>query len=151
MADLATSGSVTRTELALAALSLQQAGAYEILPGTGPGALSWRREVARSPMVHGEVLVGAVKDIQIAPLAIRVIGTTASQMWARVGELTAAFEQFSYSLSLVIGGVTFTWLCQCADWSSGDGGEFQKFHLMSHQTEVRFQIPRHPVPTAGSV
>jgi hypothetical protein len=151
MADLAVDGSVTRTELALADLDLQQSGVYEILPGTGPGAMVWRREVARSPMVHGEVLVGAVKDVEIAQLRIRVTGTTASQLWSRVGDLTAAFEQFQYDLSLVIGGVTFTWVCQCADWTSGDGGEFQKFHLMSHQTDVTFQIPRHPVPTAGSV
>lgn len=149
--ELATDGSVTRSELSLAALDLQQAGIYEILPGSGPGGLSWRRQTVRSVMMHGEALVGAVKDVQVAPLGVRVYGTTQSQLWSRVRTLLDAFEQFSYSLTLVIGGITFTWECQPADSVVGEGGEFQKFHLMSLQTDVQLTIPRSPIPTAGSV
>ena len=150
MPDLSVSASVTRAEMSLAPLSIEVANQYRIMRSTlGPGAVSWRKQTATSPYVHGAILVGAVKDIGLATLGVRVMAPSDSTLWARVDTLVRAFEQFTYDLSVTIDGSTFTWRCQPADYSVGDSGVFQEFHLMSHQQEVRFTIPRHPTPVAG--
>lgn len=150
MADLSIACSVTRTELSEADLSLEDPGKYSIIRDTlGPGAISWRRQTVTSAYVHGAVLVGAVKDTAVAPLGIRVIGSSDSSLMSRMSTLLAAFEQFTYNLSVTLNGQTWTWKCEPADYSVGDSGVFQDFHLRALQQEVRFSIPRHPIPVAG--
>lgn len=150
MTELAISASITRSELLLAPLSLEVPGQYQIMRSTlGPGAISWRRQTASSPFVHGQVLVNAVKDVATSTLGVRVIGGSASSLWSRIDTLLRAFEQFSFDLTVALDGQTFTWRCQAADYSVGESGVFQDFHLRSLQQEVQFSIPRHPTPVAG--
>lgn len=149
MPDLTLSLTITRTELALSALELSDPGnGYEVI-SVGPGSTSWRREVAKSPWVHGEALVSAVKDVGIAPLSVRVMGTSAAQKETRLGVLLAAFSQFLYTMTVTINGVGYAWACEPADWSVGEDGEFNKFFEMAHRSEVKLSIPRNPVPTDG--
>lgn len=150
MPNLTITGTITRTELALADLAFQDAGVYQVV-SAGPGALGWRREVATSPYVHGETLVSAVKDVGRAPLVVRALGTSASQLDTRIAALVRAFEQFSYSITLTIDGVVKTWTCEPADYAPGDSGTLDKFGLMAKMQEIHFDIPRHPVPVAGSM
>lgn len=142
---------ISRTELALANLALEdEANGYEIV-SLGPGALSWRRETVRSPYVHGETLVTAVKDLSIAPMTVRVKASSAATLDTRLDALLDAFAQFEYSIGVTIDGVSKIWTCQPADLSVGDGGEFNKYQLMAKMYEVTLSIPRHPVPTSGSM
>lgn len=151
MSNLNLTIAVTRTLLALDPLYLDGTGnGYEIFK-LGPGSTSWRKEVVESPYTHGNTLVSAVKDIQNAPLGVRVRGSSAAQLDSRLDTLLDAFSQFSYYLSVVIDGETKVWLCEPADWSVGEDGEFNKFHLMAKIYEVSFDIPRQPVPTSGSI
>lgn len=149
MTDLTLDVQVNRTELALAELDIQDpANGYSVVK-LGPGATSWRRDTVKSPWVHGETLIHAVKDVQIAPLTVRVSGSSAAQKETRLGILLDAFSQFTYSIGVAINGVAYVWYCQPADWSTGEGGELSKFHEMAHITEVEFSIPRNPVPFVG--
>lgn len=150
MAELSIVASITRAELLLAPLPIEVPGQYQIIRETlGPGSISWRRQTARSAYVHGEVLVGLVKDITVSTLGVRVLGSSAATLWSRMNTLLRAFEQYSYDLSVTLDGQTFTWRCQAADYAVGESGVFQDFHLRSLQQEVRFSIPRHPTPVAG--
>ena len=151
-------GYVTRAALSLPNLSIESPGAYRIV-SDDPGSLAWRKAVATSPYQHGEFLVGAVKDVLTAILAIRCYGSSASELNANVAALLRAFEQFSYTLSVSIEGVESRWICEPADYSVADGatetaakrrGGFDKFALMSHQQTYVFNIPRSPVPAAGA-
>jgi hypothetical protein len=50
---------------------------------------------------------------------------------------------------LVIDGVTRTWVCEPADYAPSDE-EYDKLRLMQFQQVYRLQIPRQPVPSAGT-
>jgi len=149
MPDMTLSVHVSRAELALSNLELNDpANGYDVI-SVGPGSTSWRRETVKSPWVHGETLINAVKDVGIAPLSIRVMGSSAAQKETRLGALLAAFSQFNYVQTVTINGVGYAWACQPADWSVGDDGEFEKFFEMTHRSQVKLSIPRYPVPSDG--
>ena len=149
--ELVTAASVTRTELALADLDLNDKTTYGVM-AAGPGAKSWRRQTAESPFMHGRALVGAVLDTEVAPLRIRVKGSTDSVLNTNLNALLRAFEQFTYDLTLTIEGVTYTWRCEPADYTIGDrGGEINTFVRLANQEWVSFEIPRNPIPVAGVI
>ena len=150
MTDIAVACFITRTELALADLNLNDGSNYKVI-GIGPGSLEWNRQYAGSPYVHGEVLVNAVKAQGNLPMSIRCKGTTQSAREANVAALCRALEQFVYNITLTIEGVTYTWQCDPADYSLDEKGEISKFHRLAKQTVVTAQVPRHPIPIAGSV
>jgi hypothetical protein len=148
--DLAITSTISRTELALPALSLNDHTTYTLI-GIGPGAVTWKRQYASSVFVHGDVLVNAVKGHGNLPMMVRVKGTTQAAVDTNLAALLRALDQFSYQLSITIAGVTWTWNCDLADYSVDDGGEFSKFYKLAKQTIVTAQIPRNPIPVAGSV
>lgn len=149
MPDLSLDVAITRTELALADLLIQDpANGYEVVR-LGPGSRSWRKETVKNAYVHGDTLVNAVLDVQVAPMTIRVSGLTLATANSRLETLLDAFSQFSYSLGVIIDGETWVWVCQPADASVGEGGSFNKFHTMAHMYEVTLSIPRNPVPISG--
>lgn len=153
MASIAVAGSITRQEVEggpLADLNINDVSNYKIIT-VGPGTLEWQRQYASSIYVHGDYLVNAVKAQGTLPLAVRVKGTTQSQIDSNLAALCRALEQFTYQLTITLEGVTWTWQCDPADYGVDEKGEFSKFHRLAKQTVVTAQIPRHPVPIAGSV
>lgn len=156
MANLTITGSVTRLLVPggpLAALSVQSPGAYSII-SVGPGLIAWRRQTAESKWVHGRYLTAAVMDVEMAPLKIRVYGSSAAALDANTAALLAALHQFAYQLTLTIDGITTTWSCEPADGGPAgaeEAGSWDKFSLMERQQVYAFQIPRNPVPVAGSM
>lgn len=149
MADLAVAASVTRAELALAALDLSQPGVYKVV-SWGPGLVAWDRQTVRSRFVHGETLVGAVKQQASDALVVRAYGATHAQLRQRIKAVTDAFSQFSYDLTVTIEGEVSTHRCDPADYTVGEADAVQKFHLMALQQEVSLTVPRQPVPTVGA-
>lgn len=155
MASLTLNVKVGRDLLSMGDLDLENYPAYEVVAG-GPGSISWRRQTVDSPYVHGSLLVSAVKDLEYAPLTIRVRGSNDDEVDDRLAVLIQAFSQFAYYLYWDIGsGVTQKkWGCQPADWdyvSTEGQGSFDKHRLMAKMYEVTFNIPRHPQPITGSV
>lgn len=152
MPDLSLFYGVTRTELGLAELALEDpVNGYSIVR-MGPGAASWRRETVTSPYCHGDTLVAAVRDAQIAPLTVRVRADTPTTLDTRLATLLEAFSQYEYYTGIITdGAVSKQWRCSPADWSVGESGEMNKFHLMSNIYEVTFSIPRQPIQIAGSI
>jgi hypothetical protein len=151
MVDMTLSYQVTREELGLGNLELQDpANGYEVVR-FGPGAMAWNRQTVKSPFIHGEVLVGATMGLETAPLTVRVRASTAAALDSRLAVLLAAFSQFAYFAGADINGQPYIWACQPADWSVGENGEFNKFHVMAKIAEVSLSIPRDPTPTAGVI
>ena len=144
MADLDIELTVTRDELALADLTVSRANGYSIVKeGIGPGRSTWRRITTTSPWVHGNQLVHAVREAPSMQVAVRVTGTSHSNLWTRINTLTDAFSQFDYDLTFTIEGVTFTWdRCQPADFSVGNDGQIDDRMIRSLKQEVRFLVER---------
>jgi len=146
MSALTTTGVITRTELALSDLSITPAGGYYIQrDGFGPGQIEWRRSEAESPYVAGSTLTHAVKGQETSTLKIRVEDVTEAGMYSRMGTLATAFEQFSYTMTITIGGQAFAYECDCSDYSVGDGGNVQDLWVRSFTQMMVFQIPHKPI------
>src|SRR4051794_7570499 len=116
---------VTVTVTGTISLTLSAANGYEVnVEGLGPGPRTYRRETVTSPFVRGRFLIDAQLDSPTAPLSIWVGGSTAAQLSTRVAALIAAFDQLSYTLTVVIDGETYAWACEPADSTVGDAGAF---------------------------
>jgi hypothetical protein len=140
MAAITLTTTVTRTELSLASLDVNSSP-YKVM-SIAEGGISMRRQTAESPYVDGRTLTAAVKDTGQAMLAVRVSGTSAATVRSNIQALVAAFQQFEYTLTVVMDSTTiYTWTCEPADYEIGSGGEFSKFHWLANQQEVFLTIP----------
>lgn len=140
-----TDGIITRAELSLANFAFGPANGYYIQRGGfGPGEVSHRTTYAESPYVIGKTLTHAVKDLMTSTLIIRVEGTDHSDMMDKTEELCEAFEQFAYTLTIIIDGESYTYACDTADYSIGDGGQLDDLWLRSATQLVSFEVPHKP-------
>lgn len=145
MAEMQTDGIITRTELALANLAFSPVNGYYIArDGWGPGEVTHRTTYVSSPYVIGQTQVHAVKDLQTSVLRVRVKGDTQTELYTRLEALCEAFEQFSYTLTIIINGVTYTYACNTANYSVGDGGNLEDLWLRSNTQMVTFEVPHTP-------
>lgn len=138
-------GSITRTELSLGALTLGSGDYLILAEGMDFGPVTWRRQEARSPFIHGAIPTGQTKDITSAMMGIRVLGTTQSQLASNIDALVDAVSQWTYQINLDLDGTDYTWQCYSADYAVGASDD--RFDLLD--VEVRLVIPRSPVPVAG--
>lgn len=148
MGDLTITATISRTDLALADLALEDPGTYRIVE-LSTGTVTWRRETVESPNVRGRGLIGAVQDTKTGRIVIRASASSAAALATRTATLTDAFEQLGYTLTVTIDGVTHSWACECADWAPGTDGAVDKFELADRQRTLAFTWPHDPVPLAG--
>lgn len=145
MTTYQTDGTITRTELSLATLAFTPANGYYIQRnGFGPGEVSHRKTYVESPYVIGQTMVHSVKDLATSSLTVRVQGTSHSDMIDKLETLCEAFEQFNYTLTIIIDGISYVYDCDTADYSIGDGGNVDDLWLRSSTQLVSFDIPHKP-------
>lgn len=147
-----TVSTVTVTVTGATSLALTAANGYEVnVEGLGPGPRTYRRETVTSPFVRGRFLIDAQLDSTTAPLSIWVGGNSAAQLSTRISALIAAFDQLTFTLTVVIDGETYEWACEPADSVVGDSGTFDFWDLGAFQQVVHLNIPRDPLPVAGAL
>lgn len=117
----------------------------------GPGDLTWRLNEQKSPFISGSMLVSAVKDTKTVLLGVRTWGSTVPDLMNRLAVLCRAFEQFSYTLTMTIDGSVLSYLCQPANYSSGNNGELDKYELGQKTQLTTFSIPTNPIPILGGI
>lgn len=151
MPDLTITASLTRVELSLAVLNINDQTNYKIIK-VGPGSVEWDRQYAGSPFIHGETLVNAVMKQGKLPLSVRCKGSTSGVVDTNRAALCRALEQFTYTLSLTVDGVSWSWKCDPADYSVDEtDGAFNGFFTRAKQSVVTADIPRDPIPLSGSL
>lgn len=138
-------------------LNINDYTAYEIVH-VGPGVTRWIRDWATAPDVHGAQEVSRRLDMTTIPLAVRVKGSSMSQLVTRSGLLIAAFSQAHYEFTLGIDGSSITWACLAADIGPSDSsgsssdGLFDKFSLAAKYRQVYdLAVPRQPIPVSGAL
>ena len=148
MATFQADGTITRAAplTDTSTLDINETNGYYIQrDGFGPGEVSFRREDIKSPYMRGTYNVHAVKDQMTSTLRIRVDGGgTVSQTISRLETLVEAFEQWQYTLTINIGGVSWQYVCDAADYAVGNNGSLEDLWLRSHMQMVTFQIPHRP-------
>jgi hypothetical protein len=150
---------VTRTELALSPLDINDEGTYYLLyDGFSSGGGRWQRHMVESPYTDGEYEVGKRLRNSEVGIALAVKGATSTALDTAMAALihpdTGAFTaQYDYQVSVAIDGLTRTWRCYAAEWEvDWKGGWIDGIvpDLGPYYAPIALAIPRRPVPIAGS-
>lgn len=143
-------GFVSTPEIAsVGDIDLQNPGTYQIVD-LGPGVITHRRRAVSSPYVHGDTIVGAVKESVTMTLTILVEGDDSDDLAEKTSVLLRAFEQFRYRVGLTLDGVDYEWYCGPANYRANNDGLFRASHYRAHVQVYTFQIPRDPIPIEGT-
>lgn len=135
---------VTRTSLSLPNLDLLSA-THKLIEELAFGTVAWNRITATSPFVDGDVPVHRTKSPSQLSMGVNVVGASQSALSSNVNVLLNAFYEDNYELHISYDGVDWAWKCYAAEALVGAMDD--RFDLLN--VEVRFLVPRHPVPVAG--
>jgi len=90
------------------------------------------------------VLVGTRAGTQTATLVIRVYGEDRAAVLDAIDEVTAAFDQREYALTVDVDGHEETWMCFAAEYTVGANGRWQAEHLNGGWQDLIVEVPRLP-------
>lgn len=156
MSDFTLSLKVTRTELTLADLELNDHTSYEVVLW-GPGTRARRNTYNTSGNAHGATLNNSVLSMILRPLAIRVLSSSQAQLEARTLTLIQAFDQGGFQLKDSKLGQLTTYACMTcesiapADPSGQSVTEWDKHQLLAGQHVYRIDVPTQPQPSTGPI
>lgn len=101
-----------------ALLTLSKENGYRLIEWV-PDAKTKRRTAATSPWVDGEFdAITPTDGARNGALQVRVIGDSWPMVEGRVQALLAVFDQATFGLSALMGGVTTVWRCRASDAAS---------------------------------
>lgn len=148
MSDLDITALVSRDELALADLDINDEVNYRLAQQFRPGGVTWSKEFVESPFVHGRYVVGERKQSTEGSLGVFVTADTHAALHTNVETLVDAFtEQRTYVLRLVVEGQDLRWKCERADYEVA----FTTAHVNALYVPVAFSFHRHPIPVQGVI
>jgi hypothetical protein len=136
--------SVSRTSLGLPTLDLNDRLAYITADQIFGAQQAWNRQTAKSPYVDGEFLVNASRGLVQDRFSVQVLGSSQSQLQSRIKDLTDAFGQPSYVLTVTMEDGVYPYSCQPADYQV----DWTAARWMARQVLVTFTVPRQPVAGA---
>lgn len=141
---------VTRTLVSgsPAALSLVNANNHEIRVdslnlGQPGNIIEW----AESRFSDGGSPIAKRKGNAQGGMIVDCIGSTHTNCQSRIDELTDAFDQLYFDLSLVVDSTTYTWRLYAA--SAIGVGLMSPEHEYGYIAAVTLAFPRSPTPVAG--
>ena len=140
--------SVTRTQLGLPVLQINDHNAYYISQSFLGGQMSWTRNQVTSPYLDGAVTVNRTRGMVTEQVVVEVLGgPSQALLQANVATLLAAFSQDSYLLTVIIATTSYEYLCEAADYQIAWTGP----RFFAKQAQVTFSMPRQPIPVVGGV
>ncbi len=145
MADLTVVAAVTRTDLGLDPLDINDHSKYVLTTTILGGSVAWQKNQVSSPYVDGDITITRRRPTVMEPFEVYVYGTNGSTLMSNTEALIDAFSQDSFSLSITINGATRQYACETADYTI----EYTHTKFASHMCTVRFQLPRSPIATVG--
>lgn len=145
MSDISLSVTISRSELGLSDLELNDGTTYICTPEIEPGQITWRRERVQSPYVDGEFTVSRAKDDGEMRIIVDVLGATHSAIRTSIDTLIDAFTQSTFTLTIAIGGTTYAWTGEAADYAM----TWDHVRMIGERVAVGFQFPRKSAAAAG--
>lgn len=148
MADLNVVATVTRAQLGLGDLNINDGNTYTLAgPQIMGGTVTWDRRQVSSPWVDGDVTVARRRANVQDQLTFYVGGSSTANMNLNLQNLIWAFTQDRYTLSITVGSQQFAWDCEAADYSV----QIDTPHMKALYVAVTFTIPRKPAALSGAV
>jgi hypothetical protein len=136
---------VSRTELGLSDLQLEQANKYYLPDGTfGTGETGHRRVTSESPMVKGRYPSSIIEADRVGNIAVHVLSTEAN-IQADCQTIIDAMIQFRFMLAWQWDGLSGTWQCETADWALGQSGVIHVKFLKVNTQIIYFTVPHNRI------
>jgi hypothetical protein len=143
--DLHTQVTIGRATLGLGNLFLNRDTGWSFdRNGIEFGENSLRRTTVETPYVNGRTLVNAVPDQQVSVLKLYCHGANDEEIFSKIDGLRTALFQFQYLIAVEVGGSTWIWNCEPADFTIGNGGAIEDLLLRQGLQRVTATIPRKP-------
>lgn len=127
-------------------LDVSAANGYELVSINMPERV-WRRVVATSDDVEGNVEVQSVLDAATYEIVVRCKGANTGAVETLRSNLLTAFETRSWYLEVTIDGHTRTWKANRADSVTSTA---EKMLLHAWMREVTLRVPVQPRPNEGA-
>ena len=139
---------VTRDELELDPLDINDGVNFILGKGVQTGKLTWRKDTVTSPYVHGRFPVREVMDAVEMTLVVYALGSSHAVLTENIGVLIAPFtEQNEYELRIDVESQAYHWRCERADYEVA----FATETLNALLVPVQFTIYRSPIAVAGVI
>ena len=146
MTDLSVAAHVTRSQLGLGNLDINDHTTYAIAgPAIMGGGTAWDRKTVNAPWVDGDITVARRRQNVMEQLLVYVAGSDQSTLMSNLRTLRDAFTQDRYTLQITVGSAQNAWDCEAADYSM----LYDTAHAYNKYVVATFQIPRKPVPLVG--
>lgn len=111
-----------------------------------PGAIVWKRQMAGSPYVDGEVQVNAKMQNTTLAMDILVLQKTPANLQTALTALLAILKQ-SFYVTVLVDATQYKWACWCADI----GVSLGRRTVHAGSAVVSVSAPRSPVPVSGPI
>ena len=152
MSDIATV-TIDRSGLSLADLVIGSEGfsPYVIAAG-GLGRIGRTPRDATataSPFIHGQLRTASVLEESSLPLTVRVTGTSAADLDAKVTALEDALNQFVYTVTVAVNGVAKAWTGYPATVGAVDGLTVFERNAAFFE-DLAITIPVYPIATSAA-
>lgn len=136
---------ITRTELGLPPLSVNDHQRYILGPQLLGGTNAWLRQTAKSPYVDGEVTVGRTLGIVEERMSIEVLAGDALELQANLATLVDAVSQSRWTLSIRSDDSVYAYDCEAADYTVG----WDNTRRMVFRSTVQLSVRRQPKLLTG--
>lgn len=110
-------------------------------------ATSRRDRTVAGQWVEGSFTTASVKENQVVPVTVWVIGADPAEFDQRKAVLEAAFDQLSYQIREIFGGMTRVWTCMAAPYTVACSGPMR----FAREGLVSAQVPRLPTQSVSYV
>jgi hypothetical protein len=134
-------------------LNSDDTGIYIDEAGWGIGVVAHTVQEAASPYVDGTIPTSIAKSNSKDTLKFQVIGDDYSDLSTKIATLIAAFQQWSYTVSIQweasagSNSDVYAWLC----WKADYGVAFDRTFTFGQIAVVAFTLNRFPLPALGPV
>lgn len=136
---------VTRGDLGLGDLDINDGVDYKVSNEILGGQVTWERNAVSSPYVNGDITVHRRRPSVQERFAVYAYGANQTELRDNVKALIDAFNQDTFNLTVSLDSIPHTYQCEAADVQI----EWSNVHLMSNQVRVVFTVPRKPISLAG--
>lgn len=131
---------VTREELGLPLLEINDQINYMVGDQILGGSQTWNKQMVKSPYVDGEVMVNRARAQVQEQFQVQVLGPSQGGVQQNIATLIAAFSQFTYVLSIQMEDSTYTYQCDTSDYTV----DWTNVRMMAKKALVKFQFTRSP-------
>lgn len=131
---------LTRSELGLSTLDLNDQVNYIVAETLFGGQQSWNRQTVKSPFVDGEFTVHRSMSQRQERVGIQVLGDTQTTLQTNLDALLTALSQFRFNLIWTADSVQRTYNCETADYQI----DFSRERWMARKVLVTASVPVYP-------